>query len=123
MDITPRIPQGSKVITGYGEGGFKLNHEFIEGSLLLFSDRCVAWDVTEPGMLTLESLTPVLEAGGVELLLLGTGSGIAFPDPAIRQALKSRNIGLDAMDTGAACRTYNVLLMEGRRVAAALIAV
>lgn len=123
MDITPLVPQGRQIITGYGEGGFKINHEFVSGSLLVFPDRRLAWPVSEEGMLTLESLAPVLETSEVELLLIGTGSGTAFIDPSIRQALKAKNINVDVMDTGAACRTYNVLIAEERRVAAALIAV
>ena len=69
-------------------------------------------------------MAPVLEAEpAVEILLIGTGSAMAPIPPALRALLRSRGIGCDGMDTGAACRTYNVLLAEGRRVAAVLIAV
>jgi uncharacterized protein len=123
MDITPFIPQGKQVITGYGEGGFKINNAFIKGSLLVFPARSIAWDITSADALSLDSLHAVLESDMVELLLIGTGSSIAYIDPAIRAAFKAKNIGTDIMDTGAACRTYNVLVSEERRVAAALIAV
>jgi uncharacterized protein len=124
MDITPLLPQGKQLITGYGSGGFKLNNVFVAGSLLVFPDRALNWPVTKASELTLESLSDVLEAAGsVELLLLGMGGSIAFIDNAIREAIRAKGISLDVMDTGAACRTYNVLLSEERRVAAAVIAV
>ena len=73
--------------------------------------------------LTLESLDPVKEADpAVEVLLLGVGSKNALVPSTLRKALRVAGIVLDAMDTGAACRTYNVLMAEDRRVAAALIA-
>jgi uncharacterized protein len=97
---------------------------FVAGSLLVFPDRALNWPVTKASELTLESLSDVLEAAGsVELLLLGMGGSIAFIDNAIREAIRAKGISLDVMDTGAACRTYNVLLSEERRVAAAVIAV
>jgi uncharacterized protein len=124
MDITPLLPKGRQLITGYGDGGFKINHEFISGSLLVFPDQTLRWDIADIANISQALLEPVLQAApSVELLLLGTGSSIVYVDPAIRQALKARGIGLDIMDTGAACRTYNVLITEERRVAAALIAV
>lgn len=124
MDITPLVPKGKQVLTGYGAGGFKINNEFISGSILLFPLSCLNWDVTVASHITAFSLQPVLEAAGeVELLLIGTGFAMSLVDSALRPLLKSKGIALDIMDTGAACRTYNVLLAEERRVAAALIAV
>lgn len=121
MDITPAIPAGRKMITGYGGGGFKINGEFIAGSLLVFGEKCVAWNISQPTEITVASLEPILFQHGIELLLIGTGETIAPIDPAIRTLLKSKNIALDVMDTGAACRTYNVLVGEDRMAAAALI--
>lgn len=123
MDVTPAIPKDKQVITGYGEGGFKINNVFTEGSLLVFPDQSLSWNVTKADELTPESLQAVIDNGMVELLLIGTGRNIAFIEPDIKQMLKSKNIGTDIMDTGAACRTYSVLVSEERRVAAALIAV
>jgi uncharacterized protein len=123
MDITPLVPKSRQVITGYGNGGFKLNHQFTQGSLLLFPEHSQPWNVTDINKLTLEDLAPVLNAQGVELLLIGTGASMIPFAPAIRQAFRVKSIAVDVMDTGAACRTYNVLLAEERRVAAALIAV
>lgn len=123
MDVTPFIPQGRQVITGYGEGGFKINNEFVAGSMILFPAQRLAWPLNSISELTLDALQPILDSDMVELLLIGTGTSMAFIDPVIRAAFKSKNIGTDIMDTGAACRTYNVLVSEERRVAAALIAV
>lgn len=124
MDITPLLPKGRQVITGYGNGGFKINHEFISGSLLVFPEQTLRWDISDIAHISQEMLDPFVQAASsVELLLLGTGSSIVYVDNAIRQMLKSKGIGLDIMDTGAACRTYNVLIAEERRVAAALFAV
>ena len=117
----PLIPKGRKIITGYGGGGFKINHEFVAGSLIVFPESVLSWDAAPP--FTLAHFTPVLESSGIELLLLGTGEGNLPLDPAIRAALKAKGIATDVMNTGAACRTYNVLLSEERRVAAAVIAV
>jgi uncharacterized protein len=70
---------------------------------------------------TSETLAPVIEHGGVEILLLGLGRSTSAVPAALRIALRTAGIALEAMDTGAACRTYNVLVAEDRRVAAALI--
>lgn len=118
MDITPRVPKNRQLITGYGGGGFKINGEFVEGSLIIFPEKTVA--ITG---ITLAALQPVLDDVEVELLLIGTGKTMQPLDPAIRAALKAKNIACDPMDTGAACRTYNVLASEERRVAVAIIAI
>jgi uncharacterized protein len=70
---------------------------------------------------TLNTLAPVIEHGGVQILLLGLGRSASAVPAALRTALRAAGIALEAMDTGAACRTYNVLVAEDRRVAAALI--
>ncbi len=72
---------------------------------------------------TLERFAPVVARGDVEILLLGCGRRMGILPPALRQGLRASGIVVDAMDTGAACRTYNVLLAEERRVAAALIGI
>lgn len=122
MDISPLIPKGRQIITGYGEGGFKINGEWVDGSLLVFPDRVERWKISDAALMP-EDFESVLKAEGLELLLLGTGKSMQSVHPAVRNALKMSNISLDVMDTGAACRTYNVLLSEERRVAAALIAI
>ena len=122
MDVTPLIPKGKQILTGYGAGGFKVNNETIQGSIFLLPDRLQPWPATEP--FNPEHLTQLFDQlDGIDIILIGTGKNIAFIPPHIRASLKAKNIAIDAMNTGAACRTYNVLLSEERRVAAALIAV
>ena len=124
MDITPAVPQGRQTISGYGNGGFKINNIFVEGSLLVFPEQSLKWDVSSLESLTAESLAPIFAANpAVEILLIGTGKNMTFIDAGLRQEIRARGIALDVLDTGAACRTYNVLMSEERRVAAAIIAV
>jgi uncharacterized protein len=112
-------------IDAYGDGGFRLDGERRAGSVLIVADEAQAWPVRSLAELTPESLAPVFAAGRaeVEFLLLGVGPRNAPPPKPIRQALLAAGIGLEFMDTPAAARLYNVLTSEGRRVAAALIAV
>lgn len=114
-----RIP-----IDAYGDGGFRLQGIRHEGSLMILPAGPTVWPVTSMDMLSAADLEPVLAArGDLEILILGTGISFARPSAALRSAVESAGLGLEAMDTGAACRTYNVLLAERRRIAAALIAV
>ncbi|MET0272069.1 MAG: Mth938-like domain-containing protein [Phenylobacterium sp.] len=112
-------------IDAYGEGGFRLSGARHEGSLLIVGDAAQPWPVASFAELTPESLAPVLAAGRaeVEFLLLGVGARNAQPPRPVREALLRAGIGLEFMDTPAAARMYNVLTSEGRRLAAALIAV
>ena len=126
MDVTPLIPQGRQIIDGYGEGGFRISGQRIEGSIIVFPDKVVAWPIAVIGEMNegnLEAVSAAGRAGRVDLLLVGTGQRMTQIDRALRQALRAAGVVVEAMDTGAACRTYNVLMAEGRRVAAALIAV
>lgn len=126
MDVTPLIPQGRQIIDGYGEGGFRVSGKRIEGSVIVFPDRVAAWPIAAVGEMNegnLEAVCAAGRAGSVDLLLIGTGARMTQIDKALRQALRAAGVVVEAMDTGAACRTYNVLMAEGRRVAAALLAV
>lgn len=109
------------LFTAYGEGYVMVNRTRYQTSLLVLPDQAVeSWPPT-----SLESLTQahfeVIIAHAPEILLLGTGASLRFPAREIRQVLARVNIGVEVMDTFAACRTYNILAGEGRRVAAALI--
>jgi uncharacterized protein len=112
-------------IDAYGDGGFRLDGTRHVGSLLILGDRARAWAVADPAALTPESLAPVIAAGRaeVEFLLLGMGARNALPPRSVREALGRAGLGLEFMDTPAAARLYNVLTAEGRRLAAALIAI
>ena len=124
MDVTPLIPAGRQVIESYGDGQFRVTGERYRGSVLVLRDRTDPWSLTNITDLTVESLEPLFKRPGwVEVLLLGCGPRLVQPPPAFRAALRARGVVVEPMDTGAACRTYNVLLSEDRRVAAALIAI
>jgi uncharacterized protein len=112
-------------IEGYGGGGFRVGGDWLAGSVLILDDVARPWPVGALADLTLESLAPVLAEGmaTVEFVLLGAGPATAPPPKGVRQALQAEGLGLEVMDTASACRLYNVLAQEGRRVAAALIAI
>jgi uncharacterized protein len=123
MEFIREEPTGRQVIQGYQEGGFRIAGVRHEGSVLVLPDRTLAWPVSGLDQVTVESLGPIRAAEpAVEILLLGCGRCFAMASAELRQALREEGIGLEPMDTPAACRTYNVLLAEERRVAAALIA-
>jgi uncharacterized protein len=121
MDITPVAAAGRQIIERYAASGFRISGVIYHGPVLVFPDLTVAWDAASASDVTRESLAPVIEHGGVEILLLGLGRSTSAVPAALRTALRTAGIALEAMDTGAACRTYNVLVAEDRRVAAALI--
>jgi len=107
-------------IDGYGTGGFRLAGSVHRGPLALLPDGAVPWT-------GLPDLAPfVARASGFDVLIVGMGAAMAPPGPALaaaRAALEAAGPGLELMATPAACRSYNVLLAEGRRVAAALMPV
>ena len=115
---------GRAPIDAYGSGGFRFAAMSHRGSILCLPSAVLAWHVHSMAELTAADLAPVIaEHADIDFLLLGTGPRQILPAPEIRTALAAAGIGLEVMDTGAAARTYNVLLEEGRHVAAALIAV
>jgi uncharacterized protein len=112
------IESRRQVIERYSANGFRVSGAIFLGAVLVFPERTIEWP--QPA-LSPESLSPVVAAGGIELLLLGTGSRMTPVAPALRASLREHGIVIEAMDTGAACRTYNLLAAEQRRVAAALL--
>jgi len=123
LDITPLIPGGRQVVESYGEGRFRVSGVLHAGSIIVFPDRVLAWAVGDFAEIDRASLAPVASADGPELLLIGCGPRLQRLPAALRQELRAGGLAVEVMDTGAACRTYNVLMAEGRRVAAALIAI
>lgn len=121
MDLTPLIPADRQVIDSYGRDVFRVAGVDHQGSVLVFPEETLAWGPTRMAEVSLDSLRAVVQRGGVEILLLGCGMRMEMVPRALRQALRDAGIVVDAMDTGAACRTYNVLLSEERRVVAALL--
>jgi uncharacterized protein len=111
-------------IDAWGGGGFRVAGLWRPGSLLIVDDQPLDWMVGRFSDLTLEQFEPVFAAGpAVEFVLLGTGLTQALPGRELREGLRARGLGLEFMSSEAAARHYNVLASDGRRLAAALIAV
>lgn len=111
------------IIQAYSNEGIVINNVPYRGSLIVCPDRIIerwpprsASELADAHLSDIIALTP-------ELVLVGTGRQLQFPDPQITLALQSANIGVEVMDTAAACRAYNFIAGEGRRVVAALMAI
>jgi uncharacterized protein len=117
MKLT-EVQFGSLVpIDGYGPGMFRVGGQVFQGAVLVLPDRVGPWGGLEDGAALLAL------AGTVDVIFCGMGPDIAPLPKALRAALDGAGIGAEVMNTPAACRTYNVCLSEGRRVAAALLPV
>ncbi|SOC38245.1 uncharacterized protein SAMN05892877_10556 [Rhizobium subbaraonis] len=115
---------GRAPIDAYGNGGFRFADMSHRGSLLCLPSGIYGWEKTDAAGLSPADLQRVLdEAEQIEVLLVGTGAEIRPLSAELRTALRERRISSDPMSTGAAVRTFNVMLAESRAVAAALIAV
>ncbi|HEX8164652.1 MAG TPA: MTH938/NDUFAF3 family protein [Beijerinckiaceae bacterium] len=115
---------GRHLIDAYGAGGFRFADMSHRGSILALPSGIRAWGVRSPADFSEEAFAPVLaEAADIDVLLIGTGRDPALLPDELRARLREAGIGVDAMQTGAAARTYNVLAAENRKVAAALVAV
>ena len=124
MELTQPPAQGRQVIQSYGDGGFRIAGVRYQGAVLVFPLRTIAWAVTSADALDIAHLRPLAEAPGeVDVLLVGTGAASSVPPRELRAALRELGINVETMTTSAACRTFNVLLAEERKVAAALIPV
>lgn len=124
IDIVSATPSGRLIVQGYGGGRFRIGGEAYEGSVLVLFDRVESWSVRKAATIVEDALAPLIaQATTGDLVVIGCGPRFLPPPAELRAALKRRGLALEWMDTGAACRTFNVLLAEERRVAAALIAV
>ncbi len=123
MDVTPLIRSDLNIIQRYGADGFRVSGQNYTGGVLVTADAVTPWSFSgNPMQITLIDLEPLFSmVGSVDVVLLGMGKVAPFLLPDVRRALKEKGLAIDVMDTGAACRTYNVLIAEGRRVAAALL--
>ncbi|HQT26699.1 MAG TPA: Mth938-like domain-containing protein [Burkholderiales bacterium] len=120
MKLHQDTPAGFNRFTGYGEGYVLVNGERFEGGLIVFPEQPVlSWEASFD---TLESahFQIILDASP-EILILGTGRRQRFPEPSIFRQLYEARIGVEVMDSPAAARTYNILMGEGRQIAAAII--
>ena len=106
-------------VTAYGEGFVAVNGARHSGSLIVLPERVLPWSATGFEAMTVAHIAEIA-ALAPEVVLLGTGARQRFPHPALLAPLAGARIGVEVMDTHAACRTYNILVSEGRKVAAAL---
>ena len=124
LDISPVDFEGHNIIQSYGNGKFQISDKEYDHSVLVFPDQIIPWSPIDTNNLIVDDFKKVLTVGPiVELLLLGCGKTTWFLPLPLRDELKEMGLVLEPMDTGAACRTFNVLLGENRRIAAALMLV
>jgi uncharacterized protein len=120
MKLHPSSPAAAQTITAYGEGYVMVNGERRDSSAVVTPERIVAWENRRFGELTREDFA-FLAGLGMEIVLLGTGARQRFPNPRLTAPLAQAGVGLEAMDLKAACRTFNILVAEERKVALALL--
>ena len=124
MEIKALVPQQDRqIVQSYGRAGFRVSDAVWSGAIIIFPTRTIAWPVAGIGDFALAAFNAVAEASdpNIDLLLIGTGQRMALLPSRLRTDLRALGFGIEVMDTGAACRTYNVLIGEERRVAAALL--
>jgi uncharacterized protein len=124
MDVTPAIPGDRFYIDSYGPGRFQVSRQPYAGSILVFPDLVIPWGgVTDFADLSVDAFAPMLSYHTLpEFVLLGCGARMQPVPSELKRMLREAGLVIEPMDTGAACRSYNVLLSEQRRVCAALIA-
>jgi len=112
---------GQNVFTAYGDGWVEVNGaRLTAGALVAAGDLVSGWGPASIDLLEASHVEAIASLAP-EIVLLGTGRTFRFPQPALLAPLQAARVGVEVMDTRAACRTYNILLSEGRRVVAALI--
>ena len=120
MKLHASVPGAANTFTGYGEGYVLVNGRRHQSSLIVMADQVLAWDAVSFESLTEKNLDDLKDLGA-EIVLLGTGPTQRFPHPRLTARLARAGIGVEVMDVRAACRTYNILVAEERKVAAALL--
>lgn len=125
VDVTPVLPKGVKQVQAYGREGFTVSGMRYEEALCVLPEQVqpLAIDMTAPEFLPEHLDLLDMASQPVELLLIGSGKRAQPISLELRDACRARHIAVEVMDTGAACRTYNVLLAEGRRMAVWLLPV
>ena len=123
-DITPVVPAGRQLIQGYGDGGFTIAGVRHSGSVVVLPGATSQWLVASLEEIDFASFGRITGSEPpTDILIFGGGATLPLVPRPLREALRATGIVIEPMNTGAACRTFNVLLSEERRVAAALIAV
>jgi len=121
MDITQDFADAKYIITGYKPGCVLINHEPYQDSFIINSDSLVtAWEVTQVSDLNETTLATIFKSPP-EIMIIGSGETLVLPDPKIIALFAQHQIGLETMNTSAACRTYGILIAEGRKAAAGII--
>lgn len=120
MKLHASSPSALNTFSGYGDGYVLVNGQRQESNLIVLPGQMLPWSAASFAALT-EADFEVFLGLDLEILLLGTGTKQRFPHPRLTQALSRKRIGVEVMDLQAACRTYNILMAEERRVAAALL--
>ena len=125
MEMAPLPGHDRQIVHGYGKGGFKVADHDWNGAIIVLPARTLSWGVSGVADLVLAAFAPIREADDppIELLLIGTGAKLALLPAQLRSDLRALGLSIEVMDTGAACRTFNLLVSEERRVAAALLPV
>lgn len=122
VDVTPLVPPDQKIIQSYAKGGFKISGETYATPVLVSATSVQPWAAPDPFTLQGVEFEAFSQfAHQIDVLLIGTGQTAQLLPPVIRQKFREQGLPVEVMDTGAACRTFNVLSAEGRKVVAALV--
>lgn len=120
MDVTPLISRNNMVIQDYKNGRFVISGQTYAHPVLVFPLQVLPWEIKDASFLNISDFNNIFNSKS-ELLLIGASGNFSIYSNKLKFELKAKNLQFEIMDTGAACRTYNVLMAEGRRVAAALM--
>jgi len=120
VKLHPAGASGLNSIHAYGAGYVMINGQRHESSLIVTPERVLPWSVQSFDALKEDDFAALVQLG-MEIVILGTGPRQRFPHPRLTAALATERIGVEVMDVQAACRTYNILVAEERKVAAALL--
>jgi len=124
MKLSRHAPADRQIVQRYGNGGFRVSGVDFSSSVVVLPDGVQSWPIATMEELSLEAFNPVLEqASSLDVFLLGCGERMELLNRELRDTLKDAGLTVDTMATAAACRSYNVLVTEGRSVAAALLAI
>lgn len=118
MDVTPLISTKNSVIQSYGTSGFKISGEHYQGAVLVTPTKVVPWEKADLKNISANDLSEEIEK--CDVLFIGTGKVMQHLSPQQREEFKDNKINVETMDTGAACRTFNVLMSDGRNITALL---
>ena len=118
------VPENRLIVQSYGIGRFKVSQIEYESSIIVLPLRTLSWDVNALNDINYQNLAPILEEDPkIDILLIGCGKSMQLLPRDFSERWRQNSVAVDVMDTGAACRTFNVLVSEDRAVAAALISV